>query len=148
MKYIKTYHDKINENVEFSRYDIIKETKTKYKSLLKTIFSIFQSTDDIEELFVDSELLDISLNIYDYFNDLKSIISLRERDLKIYAKNLDILQESNLVNAIINKSYYDKYNSTLDDDLNNCIKYLKNKKDKKSIIYLDNLIKLKNLLEN
>ncbi|MFA5586583.1 MAG: hypothetical protein WDA02_08575 [Saccharofermentanales bacterium] len=148
MKYIKTYHDKINENIGFNRYENIKETKLKINLLLKTLFSIFQKREDINKMFVDSNISDISNQIYDYFTDIKDIIELKEKDLKIYAKNLDVLQETNLVNAIINKSYYNKYNSILDDDLNNCIKYLKDKKDKKSIIYLDNLIKLKNLLEN
>lgn len=149
MKYVKTYNKfyQLNEKVEFNRYENIKETKLKINSLLKTLFSIFQKREDIEKLFIESDILDISNQIYDYFTDIKDIIELKEKDLKVYAKNLDILQESNLVNAIINKSYSDKYNRNLSDDLDNCIKYLEGKNDRLSKIYIDNLIKLKEILK-
>jgi len=150
MKYVKNYNGffNVNENIKFNRYENIKETKMKINSLLKTVFSIFQTSEDIEEIFEGSDLLNISIQIYDYFTDIKDIVELKERDLKVYAKNLDLLQESNLVNAIINKTYEDKYNTKLEDDLDKCIKYLKDKSDKSSKIYIDNLIKMKNFTKS
>jgi len=150
MKYLKNYKKYYNINENNNIIDIrgyLKETKNSINIILKNIFSIFPDYIDVEFLFYDSELEQISIDIYDYFTDIKDIVSLSEKELKIYAKNLDVLNHSNMVASIINSSYENKHKRSLQEDLNRCVKYLNNKNINKSKIYLDNLIRLIQIIQ-
>jgi len=147
MKYVKSYNDIINENIKISIYDTIKEIKIKLKSLINLIFSIFQTDSDIEKIFIDFNK-EIPFNIYDFLNDIMDIISLKEKDIKIYAKNLNINYDNNVIFNIIKKSYENKYKTNLLDDINKCIKHLKQNSDNLSKIYIDNMQQLLDILKN
>ena len=147
MKYVKSYNDIINENIKISLYDTIKEIKIKLKSLINLIFSIFQTDSDIEKIFIDFNK-EIPFNIYDFLNDIMDIISLKEKDIKIYAKNLNINYDNNVIFNIIKKSYENKYKTNLLDDINKCIKHLKQNSDNLSKIYIDNMQQLLDILKN
>ena len=147
MKYVKSYNDIINENIKISLYDTIKEIKIKLKSLINLIFSIFQTDSDIEKIFIDFNK-EIPFNIYDFLNDIMDIISLKEKDIKIYARNLNIDYDNNVIFNIIKKSYENKYKTNLLDDINKCIKHLKQNSDNLSKIYIDNMQQLLDILKN
>jgi len=147
MKYVKSYYDKINENIRISIYDTIKEIKIKLKSLINLIFSIFQTDSDIEKIFIDFNK-EIPFNIYDFLNDIMDIVSLKEKDIKIYAKNLNIDYDNNVIFNIIKKSYQNKYKSILVNDINKCVEYLKQNSDNLSKIYIDNMQQLLDILKN
>ena len=147
MKYVKSYNDIINENIKISLYDTIKEIKIKLKSLINLIFSIFQTDSDIEKIFIDFNK-EIPFNIYDFLNDIMDIISLKEKDIKIYARNLNIDYDNNVIFNIIKKLYENKYKTNLLDDINKCIKHLKQNSDNLSKIYIDNMQQLLDILKN
>lgn len=141
MKYIKNFKNYLSINESIS----IKDSSSLMNALMVNIFTVFKSYLSIEEMFKESDLWDIPLDIYDFFTDVKSLLQLSESEIQEFADNMGFGDDDNIVSSILNKTYTDKFKRNLIDDLDSCILYLKN--DNLNKQYLDNLKEFKDLLK-
>lgn len=149
MKYLKKFKELINE--DFSR-EIDNDS---LRTVLMNIFRIFKTKDDISEIFDEEDEIVIATDLYDSFIDTRELLELDESELQSFADNLGVGGEPDTLVAIIEKMYEDKFKRKIKDDVEFCIKTLKNfimvedTSEKYKIVskrYLTELEKIKNNL--
>ena len=148
MKYLKNFIELINEGKKIEGSDNL-------RNILMDIFKIFKTKEDIEEIFNNEDDLVIVTDLYDAFIDAKDLLELDETDLQTFADNLGVGGEVDILIAIIEKMYEEKFKRKLKDDLISCIDSLKEfimvedsteKYKTLSKRYLVELEKIKNIL--
>ena len=148
MKYLKNFKELLNEGKKI-------EGSTNLRNILMGIFKIFKTKDDIEEIFNNEDELVIVTDLYDAFIDVKDLLELDETDLQSFADNLGVGGEVDILIAIIEKMYEEKYKRKIKDDVFFCIDRLKefimveDSTEKYKILskrYLVELEKIKNIL--
>ena len=148
MKYLKNFIELINEGKKIEGSDNL-------RNILMDIFKIFKTKEDIEEIFNNEDDLVIVTDLYDAFIDAKDLLELDETDLQTFADNLGVGGEVDILIAIIEKMYEEKFKRKMKDDLIFCIDTLKEfimvedsteKYKTLSKRYLVELEKIKNIL--
>lgn len=149
MKYLKNFKQLINE--DFSR----EIDDDGLRTVLMNIFRIFKTKDDISEIFDDEDELVIATDLYDSFIDTRELLELNKSELQSFADNLGVGGEPDILVAIIEKMYEDKFKRKIKDDVESCIKTLRefimveDSQEKYKILskrYLTELEKIKNNL--
>lgn len=141
MKYVKNYKNYFSINESKTP----KDTASLMNALMTNIFSVFKSHLPIDKMFKDSDLGNKPLDIYDFFTDVKSLLQLDEAGIQEFGSNMGFGDEDNIVSSILTKTYQDKFKRDIISDLDECILYLKDKKQNEQ--YLDNLQEFKELLK-
>lgn len=147
MKYLKNFTELINEGKNAEGSDNL-------RNILMDIFKIFKTKDDVEEIFNKEDELVIATNLYDAFIDAKDLLELDETDLQSFADNLGVGGEVDILVAIIERMYEEKFKRKIKDDVTFCIDTIKefimveSTSEKYKIIskrYLSELEKIKNI---
>lgn len=120
MRYVKTFNELIVEKITSEGGD-----NDSLKSTLMNIFKVFKTKDDLEDIFNDQDELVIATNLYDAFIDTYDIIELSHDELQSFADNLGVGGEPDVLIAIMEKMYEDKYKRNIKDDVDFCIDILK-----------------------
>jgi hypothetical protein len=120
MKYVKTFNELIVEKI-----NPIEEGNHNLKSILINIFRIFKTKDDLAEIFDNEDELIIATDLYDSFIDTYDIIELSHDELQSFADNLGVGGELDVLVAIMEKMYKDKFKRNMKDDVNSSIETLK-----------------------
>lgn len=111
-------------------------------SVLRSLFSIFKSSTELKKIWDEGKQLKIATDIYDVLVDSEQISKLPHDDQQIFADNLGISDENNLISDIIKKSYFDKHGrefvTDLDDTIKNLEEMFEDRKDDKSFNRLGN----------
>jgi len=119
MKYLKKFNELIKEDNE-----VIQEEHLGIENILMNIFKTFKTKENIEDIFTE-EKLDKALDVYDSFIDMRDIIQLEKDDLQGFADNLGVGGENDILIAIINRLYEEKFKRSFEDDIDDCIDSLK-----------------------
>ena len=120
MKYLKNF----KELLENKR--ILDEGRNPtLRTILMNIFRIFKTKDDLAEIFDDEDEIVIATDLYDSFIDTRELLELNEEELQSFADNLGVGGEVDTLVAIVEKMYEDKFKRKINDDVDFCIKTLK-----------------------
>ena len=147
MKYLKNFNELIKEEIEIDNIN--------FRDYLMNIFKIFKTKDELEEIFDDEDELIVATDLYDAFIDTKDLIELDQDDLQSFADNLGVGGETDILIAIVEKMYEEKFKRKIKDDIIFCIDTLndfimtKESTERLKIQskrYLDELEKIKNNL--
>ena len=147
MKYLKNFNQLIKESAE-------DEGNLSLRTIIKKMFQTFKTKDALTEIW-DESTIEIATDVYDSFIDLKELMELKEEDLQSFADNLGIGGEDDILIAIYEKMYEDKFKRPIKEDIDLCIEtledFIKGKKGteqliKLSSVYLTELEKIKDNL--
>ena len=119
MRYLKKFNELIKEDKKN-----VQEEHLGIESILRNIFKTFKTKENIEDIFTE-EKLDKALDVYDSFIDMRDIIQLEKDDLQGFADNLGVGGENDILIAIINRLYEEKFKRSFEDDIDDCIDSLK-----------------------
>ncbi len=146
MKYLKNFNQLI-EGVQ-------NEETLDLRTIIKNMFQTFKTKDSLSEIW-DENSLEIATDVYDSFIDLKELMELKNEDLQSFADNLGVGDEDDILIAIFEKMYEDKFKRPIKEDIELCIDTLKDfiKEEKGTVqliklseLYLTELEKIKDNL--
>jgi hypothetical protein len=133
---------KFDEIFESKFFRGVTKTTITLNSVLRSLFSLFKSKTELKKIWNEGTKLKIATDIYDELVDSEQISKLPIDEQQIFADNLGVGSEDNLLSAIVKKSYQDKHNRDFVVDLYDTIKsledILEDRKDDRSFINLGN----------
>lgn len=112
---------KFDELYEGKFFRGIAKTTINLNSILRSLFSLFKSKTELKKIWKEGNDLKIATDIYDILVDSEQISKLPHDEQQVFADNLGVGDEENLISAIIKKSYLDKHNRDFIKDLDNTI---------------------------
>jgi hypothetical protein len=125
MKYLKNFKELINERVNpFQQNRNLGNNQSSLKSTISNIFKIFKVKDALSEIW-DEEMVQIASNVHDSFIDIQELSALSRDEVQMFADNLGVGQEENLLVSILEQLYNEKYKRSFKKDIKLCIDNLK-----------------------
>jgi len=139
MKYLKNFKQLIQERVNpFQSRNISNKNNNDLKSIINNIFKIFKVKDALAKIW-DEEMIQISDNVYHSFIDIHELLELSKQELQMFADNLGVGEDENILIAILEQLYNDKYKRSFKKDIKLCIDSLKDFINEENDIEITNL---------